>query len=398
MKSDLIKEFPFLTRHHQLVYFDNAATTHKPQMVLDAINSFYVNYNANIYRGIYSSAETATQLYEDARTIVASFIGAQREEIIFTAGTTAGINFVAQTWGSSHIKAGDEILITQLEHHANILPWQRVAQITGARLVWYPVQSDGTLDMNLLPQLVTPKTKLIAVTAISNAIGTHVDIQQFAHAARSVGAKLLVDAAQLVAHRPMDVQRLGADFLVFSGHKLFGPTGVGVLYINKELHDQVSPYQVGGGMVFEVLEQHATWLKAPYKFEAGTPPIAQAIGLGAAIKYFITTISWQNLERHEAALCRILIDGLSQNSKIRILGPIEELKNQGHLVSFVVEGVHAHDVAAYLDSHNIAVRAGHHCAQPLARALGYSASVRASFALYNTVQEVDLVLEALEQL
>jgi len=276
-------DFPLLKK--SIAYLDNASTTQKPHVVIDAIVSFYTTYNANIYRGIHTFGEMATTAFEDARTKVAWFIGAKPEEIVFTAGTTASINFIADTWGATNIVAGDEILITQLEHHANILPWQRLAQRTGATLVWYPVNKDGTLDMTLMSQFVTKKTKLIAVTAISNAVGTHIDVAAFVAAARSVGARILVDAAQLVAHKHIDVAKLDPDFLVFSGHKLFGPTGVGVLYIKKDLHDQVPPYQVGGGMVFEVLSGHATWLKAPHKFEAGTPPIAQVIGLGAAIDY-----------------------------------------------------------------------------------------------------------------
>lgn len=393
----LRSDFPFLAIK-DVAYLDNASTTQKPQAVLDGLVSFYSQYNANIYRGVHTTAEEATQAYEAARNKVANFIGALPQETIFTSGTTEAINFVADTWGAEHIKAGDQILITQLEHHANILPWQRLAQRTGAQLVWYPVQSDGTLDMSLLEQCITAKTKLIAITALSNAVGTHVDVAAFVRAGHAVGAHVLVDAAQLVAHRPINVQTLGADFLVFSGHKLFGPTGIGVLYIKQRLHDQVPPYQLGGGMVFEVLANHATWLKSPQKFEAGTPPIAQAIGLGVAIDYVLDNVAWPHVKLHEAALCSQLIDGLLSYPKIRILGPLEELRSQGHLVSFVVDGVHAHDVAAYLSSLGIAVRAGHHCAQPLARALGYSASVRVSFAAYNNTLEVNRLLEALDSL
>lgn len=397
MKKDLRADFPFMMNNRS-AYLDSASTSQKPQSVINAITSFYSDYNANIYRGVHTYAEHATQKYEDTRSLVAQFIGAKAHELVFTSGTTEGINFIADTWGITHIKAGDEILITELEHHANILPWQRLAQRTGAKLIWYPVQEDGTLDISSLSQLITTKTKLVAVTALSNAIGTSIDVARFSQAAHAVGAKILVDAAQLAGHTPIHVTLLDADFLVFSGHKMFGPTGVGVLYIKEELHDQVPPYQLGGGMVFEVLQDHATWLKPPQKFEAGTPAIAQVIGLGAAIMWINENITWSELKTHEAALCARLIDGLSSVSKIRILGPLDELSKNGHLISFVIDGVHAHDAAAFLDNQNISVRAGHHCAQPLARSLGYSASVRASFAVYNNMQEIDQLIVALSKL
>jgi cysteine desulfurase/selenocysteine lyase len=297
-----------------------------------------------------------------------------------------------------HIQQGDEILITQLEHHANILPWQRLAARTGARLVWVPVLSNGMLDMDQFHLLINRRTKLVAVTALSNALGTLVDVQACSAAARAVGARVLVDAAQYVAHRPIAVTTLGADFLVFSGHKMFGPTGIGVLYITKQLHDDIPPYQVGGGMVFEVLQDHAVWLKSPHKFEAGTPAIAGAIGLAAAITFITEYIPWPALEKHESSLCAHLIKGLQAMPHVHIIGPIEQLKESGHLVSFIVDTIHAHDVAAYLDSKGIAVRAGNHCAQPLARALGYTASVRASFAAYSTLDEVQALVQALDQI
>jgi cysteine desulfurase/selenocysteine lyase len=393
--KQLHKDFPILSQkidNNPLIYFDNAATTQKPQSVIDALVHFYTTCNANIYRGIHTLAEAATQLYEDARTKVALFIGAFPEEIIFTSGTTEGINFIASTWAEQHINAGDEIVITQLEHHANLLPWQQLVKKKGAMLRCIPVLQDGTLDMSLLDDIITHKTKLVAVVHVSNAVGTHNDIIVIANRAHSVGARILIDAAQSIAHQKIDVTQLNCDFLVFSGHKLMAPTGIGVLFIKKELHDQMPPYRFGGGMVEHADFLHATWRKAPQKFEAGTPAIAQAIGLGAAIDYINKNINFSDLVQHEARLCAQLIDGLLAFPEITLLGPLSQLKQNGHLVSFFVKNIHSHDVAAFLNSRGIAVRAGHHCAQPFATALGYDSSVRVSFYFYNTQEEVEYFL------
>lgn len=395
------RDFPILSQKingYSIAACDNASTTHKPQQVLDTLVNFYATTNANIYRGIHSFAEQATSMYENAREKVADFIGAYPEEIIFTGGTTSGINFVAATWGDEHIKAGDEIVLTELEHHANLLPWQRLAQKKGAALKFIPIFPDGSLDLSQLNSIITHKTKMVSVIHVSNAVGTHVDIATIIARAKSVGARVLIDAAQSVSHQKINVHELDCDFLVFSGHKLLGPTGIGVLYIKKALHDQVSPYEVGGGMVENVDCEHATWRSAPHKFEAGTPPIAQAIGLGTAIDYINTHIDFAELQRYEAQLCARLIDGLSQFAQVKILGPIEELKKTGHLVSFLVDNSHSHDVAAFLDSRGISVRAGHHCAQPFAKKLGYDASVRVSFYFYNTIEDVDRIVEAIKEL
>jgi len=391
-------EFPLLKNKPELHYLDNASTTQKPQVVLDALNHFYCYENANTYRGIYELGEVATERYEEARSIVAQFINAQHaSEIIFTRGATEGINAVADAWARRHLKSGDEIVITALEHHANYLPWQRLAHEQGLVLRVIPINADGTLDMAAAATLITARTKLVAYTWISNAIGTHVPVYTLVQYAQSVGARILIDAAQAVAHVPINVQSLQPDFLVFSGHKIGGPTGIGVLYIGHALHDQLEPYQVGGGMVLRVAEP-PQWLKAPHKFEAGTPPIAQAVGLGTAVTFFKNNIDYAMLKKHEAALCAQFIKHLQQYPWIRILGPVEQLQQQGHLVSFVVDGIHAHDVAAYLGKHNICVRAGHHCAQPLANALGYDASVRVSFYMYNTRADVDACCNAIDTL
>lgn len=398
MFRHLHKDFPILLHTQNgkpYVYFDNASTTHKPQAVLDALMAFYTTSNANVHRGIYTLANSATEQYERARATVAAFIGAHASEIVFTSGATHGINLVAHAWAMEHMRAGDVILISQLEHHANILPWQEVAQKTGALLHYIPVLSDGTVDENSLDVLINDRVKLVAITHLSNVLGTHVPVEMIIKKARAVGATIFIDAAQSAPHGLVNIAQLQPDFLVFSGHKMLGPTGIGVLYINKKMHKQMEPYQRGGGMVFAVDQQSATWAQAPHMFEAGTPPIAQAIGLGAAIEYMQRTIDFAQLHTHHAQLCTRLIEGLVTLPGIRILGPVPFLKQYGHMVSFVVEGIHAHDVAAYLCAQGIFVRAGHHCAQPLANQLQYDASVRVSFYFYNTLEQVDLLLTAL---
>lgn len=394
--KNIRKDFPLLQKkvdRHQLIYFDNAATSQKPQQVIDAISNYYESQNSPIHRAMYNLGEQATTLYEQAREKVAQFINAHSDEVIITKGTTQSINAVAAGWARVHLKEGDEILLTQMEHHANLLPWQQVAKMTGAILKFIPILPDGTLDMKSLDHLLTKKTKLVSCIHVSNVLGTHNDIETITKKAHAVGARVLIDAAQSVAHQIIDVKKINSDFLVFSGHKMLGPTGIGILYIKKELHDQMQPYEFGGGMVYEADFTHASWAKAPYKFEAGTPPIAQAIGLGAAIDYIQKNIDFAQLQTHEARLCSMLIEGLQKHPKITILGPIEQLKERGHLVSFVVKDMHPHDVATYLGNHGICVRAGHHCAQPLAKLLGISGSVRASFYAYNTLEEVEKFLE-----
>jgi len=397
----LRKDFPILSQTingFSLVPCDNASTTHKPQEVIDAITNFYTTTNANIYRGVHIFGEQTTALYEEARQIIAQSIGAYPHEIIFTHGTTSGINMIASTWAEDFITQGDEIVITELEHHANLLPWQRIAQQKGAGLQFIPITSDGLLDLSMLDSIITHKTKLVSITHVSNAVGTHVDIATIIKYAHMAGAKVLIDAAQSVPHQKINVHALGCDFLVFSGHKIMGPTGIGILYIAESLHNQITPYELGGGMVEHVDYTYATYKPIPHKLEAGTPPIAQVIGLGAAFNYINTHINFELLAEYESYLCTLLINKLLLFDKITILGTIEELKQKGHLVSFLVKNYHSHDVASFLSSRGIFVRAGHHCAQPFARKLGYDASVRVSFYFYNTIEDVERIIQALEEL
>ena len=401
MMKKLKKDFPALARIEHgrpLVYLNNASTTHKPQSVIDRISHFYAHEYDTVYRGIYAGAERVTEHYEAVRARVAQYIGARPDEIIFTKGTTEGINFIATAWARAHLHPGDEIVLTHMEHHANLIPWQQVARHTGAVLKFIPLTPHGTLDLSTLDDLITSKTKLVSVVHVSHVLGVHNDVSTLSKAARSVGAKFLVDAAQSVGHQPLNVATLGCDFLAFSGHKMLGPTGIGVLYINHAIQNEIDPYQFGGGMVSEVTFSHATWAQPPQRFEAGTPAIAQVIGLGAAIDYLQQNIDFVELQRHEAALCAQVIDGLTTLERVRILGPIDELKRCGHLVSFIVEGMHAHDVAAYLDAHAIAARAGHHCAQPLMKLLGIPACVRVSFYAYNSAEEIDYFLNVMRDL
>lgn len=392
--------FPLFSRCNNsdtFIYFDTAATAHKPQAVIDAMVDFYTNCNANVGRGVYDLSERATQIYEDCRDAVAAFINAaDRSEVILNPGTTAGTNFVADTWGMQNIKAGDEIVVTRVEHHANILPWQRLAKRMGATLKFIDIDKE-TFSVNFPADgVITNKTKLVAITHSSNVLGpiwNKGQLEQVIAAAHAVGAKVLLDAAQSSPHHKIDVQQLDADFLVFSAHKIMGPTGIGVLFIKQDLHDDLEPYQVGGSMVYEASFDHATWQKAPAKFEAGTPPIAQAAGLKAAIEFINEHIDFDELNKHESGLCNQLLDGLQQIDGLRILGNIEQLRKHGHLVSFAVSGLHSHDLASYLASKGIAIRVGHHCAQPLAKYLDVDSSVRASFYVYNTSQEVERFLQ-----
>ncbi len=394
--KNLRADFPILKEQingHPLIYFDNAATSQRPQKMIDTMVEFYLKYNSNINRSVHAFSERATGMFEDARQKVADFIHARQAcEVIFTRGTTESINFVAATWGREHIKAGDEILLTEMEHHANLVPWQELANRNGAVLKFIPVLESGLLDMEQLPKLLTSKTKLVSVTHSSNVLGTHVDVELITKEAHKVGARMMVDAAQTIPHQKIDVQKIGCDFLAFSGHKMLAPTGIGILYIRKELHDETPPYQVGGGMVFEVGYDKALWQAAPYKFEAGTPAIAEVVGLGAAVDYYNENIDFAHIAAYEAQLTKRAIEGLQEMKKVRILGPIEELKKSGHLVTFVVDDLHSHDVAAYLSNFGLCTRAGHHCAQPLAKKLGVISSVRASFMFYNTMEEVEAFL------
>jgi cysteine desulfurase/selenocysteine lyase len=395
-------DFPILEtlmNQHQLIYFDNAATTLKPWAVINALRDFYAYQYATVNRGMYTLAEEATARYEEARKAVAQFIGAaHNREVIFTKSATEGINLVASGWAARHLQSGDEILLTEFEHHANLLPWQSIAQRHNVKLVFIPVTADGNLDYAAIPTLITSRTRLAVLTHVSNALGTHVDVQKIIPQARAVGAHILIDAAQSVPHERVNVQELDADFLVFSGHKMLGPTGIGVVYIKEHLHEQVAPLVLGGGMVFEADFHSARFLPAPYRYEAGTPPVAEAIGLHAAITYLQVNIDFTELRAFEASLTNHVIKGLQEIAGVTLYGPLEELKNRGHLMSFAVTGIHAHDVATVLSNHGICVRAGHYCAQPLAKKLGIDASVRVSFYCYNTHDEVDYFLSVISKI
>lgn len=392
-------DFPFFKTHPSLIYLDNAATTHKPQVVLDAVTHFYTVMNSNMHRGVYRLAEEATEHFERTREQVAAFLGAgDTSEIIFTSGATAAINMVAHGWGDKNVQEGDEVVVTELEHHANFVPWQQLCERKKARLRIIPVDVDGKLDFSSLDSFITSKTKMVAVTHVSNALGTMVDLAPLVARARLVGARVLVDGCQAVSYMPVNVQTLGCDFYVFSGHKIMAPTGVGVLYARQELHPEFPPFLMGGGMVLQVTAEKTTFLKAPRCYEAGTPPAAEVAGLSAALVYLESIGGSEKVGEHVASLTKTAIDGLRKLSRVRILGPLDQLEQSGHLVSFVVEGMHAHDVAAFLDLRGICVRAGHHCAQPLAHALSYEASVRASFYLYTTYQDVAVLIEAVTNL
>ncbi|MFH1254570.1 MAG: SufS family cysteine desulfurase [bacterium] len=403
-------DFPIFSKIEKMgrkfVYLDSAATTHKPQQVIDSIVDFYTLYNSNVHRGLYDSGEQATALYEGSREKVAKFINAKASsEIIFTSGTTESINFVAQTWAASNLKPGDEILLTQAEHHANLLPWQRVAKQTGAVLKFIPIfchpeLDSGSIQINSPEHLVTSRTKLVAVTYISNVLGdiwATGQLESLITAAKKQGAKILIDAAQAVAHRKVDVQTLNVDFMAFSGHKMFAPTGIGVLYIKSDLHDQIESYKVGGGMVNSVSFQNASWAKSPHKFEAGTPAIAQAIGLGVAIDYISQNLNFEQIAKHEVVLHKQLLAEILKIKKIKIAGNISATEPHGSMLCFAVEGVHAHDIAGYVGGKGISVRAGHHCAQPLVKSLGFESLVRVSFGVYNTEQDVDAFVTELKE-
>src|SRR6059036_379624 len=394
--SVLRGDFPILdqTVHGQpLIYFDNAATTQKPRVVLEALRHYYEHDNANVHRGIHELSNRATAGFEAARARAAQFINARSaDEIIFTRGTTEGINLVAQAWGSKNIKAGDKILLTEMEHHSNIVPWQLLAERTGAQLIYFPITGDiGLLDLNRLDEWLTGDVKLFAMTHISNSLGTINPLAELCARARKLGITTLVDAAQSAGHRPLDVQELGCDFLAFSGHKMCGPTGIGVLYGRQEVLDSVPPWHGGGEMIVSVTLEKSAFKKAPHRFEAGTPNIAGAIGLAAAIDY-IEGIGRPAIFEHDSQLAHYAAERISELPGTRVFGPKEE---RGALVGFVMDAAHPHDLTTFADQYGLAMRGGHHCNQPLMRRFGVSGTTRASFYFYNTMEEIDRMLEIL---
>ena len=393
------QDFPILQTvihgRYPLVYLDNAASTQRPRAVIDRTVEVYEKLYANVHRGVHWLSEQSTDLYEEAREKVRSFINAENtREIIFTTGATSAINLVAHSWGNENVIGDDEIIVTIMEQHSNIVPWQQLSQRTGCRIVFAPIHDDGQLQLDALAKLFTNKTKAIAVAAVSNVTGVINPIPQIVAMAQSVGARVIVDAAQSAPHETTDVRAMGADFVAFSGHKMLGPSGVGILYGREQLLDAMPPFLGGGSMIREVTTSGFTWADLPAKFEAGTPPIVPALGLGAAIDY-LESIGIEKIAEHETALAGRAYEMLDSLGGIRILGPSDATKKAG-ILSFVVDGVHAHDVAYLLDRCGIAVRAGHHCAMPLHERLNVVASNRASFYLYNTMEEVEALGVGLE--
>ncbi|MDP9476705.1 MAG: cysteine desulfurase [Actinomycetota bacterium] len=393
--DEIRREFPILDRRigdERLVYLDNAATSQKPRRVLDALTKYYERHNANIHRGVHRLAEEATAAYEESRAKVARFLGAPGTTgLVFTRGTTESINLVAYAWGRKNLREGDEVLLTEVEHHSNLVPWQLAAQATGARLRFVPIREDGTLDMEEAGRLIGPKTKLVGCIHASNVLATINPVVKLARMAREAGALMLVDGAQSAPHLPVDVEALGCDFFACSGHKMLGPTGVGVLWGRPEILEEMDPFLGGGEMIREVRLDHSTYNDLPYKFEAGTMNIAQAVGLGAAVDY-LGELGMENVREHERRLGEYAYGRLSELEGIEIYGPKEERTG---LVSFSLPDVHPHDLSQLLDEEGIAIRSGHHCAQPLMRRLGVPATARASFYLYNVEEEVDRLVEAL---
>jgi cysteine desulfurase/selenocysteine lyase len=392
------RDFPILSREIEgrpLVYLDSAATSHKPQSVIDAELDFYRLHNANAHRGIYTLAEEATELFEGARATIGGFLGAPSPDtIVFTRGTTESINLVAHGWGRKFLKPGDEVLLTEMEHHSNIVPWQFTAQATGATLRYIPLTDDGLLDLSDLGSLLTERTKILAVTGMSNALGTFPPLRELIDAAHAVEAIVLVDGAQFVPHHAVDVQDLGCDLLTFSGHKMLGPTASGGLYGRAELLDAMDPFLGGGEMILEVYPDRSTFKEPPYKFEAGTMNLAQQVGLGAAVRY-LEGVGMDAIRRHEEELTAYAIDGLLE-AGARIIGP-KDISVRGGEISFWYRDVHPHDVATILSEEGVAVRAGHHCAQLVMRRFEVPATTRASLYLYNTKQDVDALLDGLER-
>jgi len=393
-------EFPLLKRQingKSLVYVDSAATSQKPQSVLDAMNNYYTTQNANVHRGVYTLAEEATSAFESARARTAKFIGAQDpHELVFTRNATESINLVARTWGYQNLRDGDVVVLTEMEHHANIVPWQMLSAERGIVIRWIPITSDYRLDLSDIDALLDGAS-LLAVTSMSNVLGTVNDIEKLVAAARSAGAKVLVDACQSIPHDPVDVVAWGADFVAFSGHKMMGPTGIGALWARRELLEAMPPFLGGGEMIRDVRKDGFTMNDVPWKFEAGTPAIAEAIGLGAAVDW-LSAVGMENIAEHERALTAYALENLSSafGDEITIYGP-PTAEGRGSAVSFLFDEIHAHDISQVLDEDGVCVRAGHHCAKPLMRVLGVPATSRASFAIYNTFEDVDALVEALHK-
>jgi cysteine desulfurase/selenocysteine lyase len=389
-------EFPILAREvngEPLAYLDNGATAQKPAAVLEAMDSFNREHNSNVHRGVHTLSEEATNLYEGARRTVAAHIGAEPREVVFTRNVTGAINLVASAWGDAKVGSGDRIVVTEMEHHSNIVPWYLLAQRAGAELDWVPITDDGRLDMGAFEAALERGPKIVAVAHISNVLGTINPIAEISRMAHEAGALVLVDGAQSAPKIPLDMAELGADFYGFTGHKLYGPTGIGVLWARRELLEAMPPYEGGGSMIQKVSKETITWATPPARFEAGTPPIAEAVGLAAAVDW-VDELGLEAMHAHETELTSYALEHLAEVPGLRVFGPPAGEDRAG-IVSFEIEGVHAHDVSEILDRHGVAVRAGHHCAQVLMERLGVAATTRASFAVYNTEAEVDRLIDGL---
>lgn len=397
------KDFPIFTRTirdgKRLVYLDSGATAQKPHVVINAEMDFYQMHNAAVHRGAHQLAEEATDLFEGARSKVAAFIGAATDEVVFTKSATESINLIAYAMGNApignrfHLTVGDEIVVSQMEHHANLIPWQQLAARTGAILRWFDVTAEGRLDITQIPTLITDKTKVVALTHQSNVLGTINPLDQIIAAAHAVGAVVVLDACQSVPHMKVDVAALDIDFLAFSGHKAVGPTGVGVMWGRAALLEELPPFLTGGSMIADVSMTSASWAPAPAKFEAGVPNMAQAVGLGAAVDY-LSAIGMDQIAAHEHALTADLMKKLLEIDEVALVGPLT-MVDRGGALSFTVAGIHPHDLGQFLDSQGIAVRTGHHCAWPLTRSLGVPATTRASLYLYNTIEDNDALIEGI---
>jgi cysteine desulfurase/selenocysteine lyase len=397
------RDFPIFTRTirdgKRLVYLDSGATAQKPQSVIDAEVDFYRLHNAAAHRGAHQLAEEATDLFEGARAKVATFIGATVDEVVFTKSATESLNLIAYAMGNApignrfHLKAGDEIVVSQMEHHANLIPWQQLAARTGATLRWFDVTPEGRLDLSQIPDLITEKTKVVALTHQSNVLGTINPLSDIVSAAHAVGAVVVLDACQSVPHMKVDVVQLGIDFLAFSGHKTVGPTGVGIMWGRSALLEELPPFLTGGSMIADVSMTTATWASAPAKFEAGVPNMAQAVGLGAAVDY-LSAIGMDVIAHHEHMLTDDLLAKLLAIDEVAVVGPLN-MESRGGALSFTVAGIHPHDLGQFLDSQGIAVRTGHHCAWPLTRSLGVPATTRASLYLYNTIEDNDALIDGI---
>ncbi len=389
------RDFPILSREihgRPLVYLDSAASSQKPLAVIEAVRHYYATTHANIHRGVYALSEEATLAYEQAHEKIAHFINAEFEEVVFTKNTTESLNLVAYAWGLQNLQKDDEVLLSQLEHHSNIVPWQQIAKRTGALVRYIRIDSQGQLDMEHAASLIGPRTKMVSVTQVSNVLGTVNPVYELGQMAHAQGALLCVDGAQSIPHMAIDVRALDCDFFAFSGHKMLGPTGIGGLYGKRALLESMDPFLCGGDMIREVTFEGATWNELPWKFEAGTPPIAQGVGLGVAVEY-LQQLGMQRIHAYEQALVSYALEQMHHVQDLECYGPAATAR--GGVVSFNLAGAHPHDMASILDQHGVAIRGGHHCAMPLMQVLGVNGTCRASFYIYNTADEVDVLIEAI---